>query len=94
MAVAINTKQEADVLEMILAGPKLPVGGVVSEVGENVARISDIGRAVVGKMKLAGFSFAEILSVVFVIGKFIAEHGDDIEAIWKAILALFPNKGG
>lgn len=92
MAVALNTKQEDTVIDTLLGGPPVPVGGRVTDGADKLVKVSEIAKAVVGKMKVGGFSFGEILSVLVALGTFIAEHGDDIEAVWQKVLDLFPNK--
>ena len=85
--------KEDDQLEAAVAlacqGPPASVGGTVSEAGERVAIVAQTMKAVVGKLKVAGLGWGQILSVIAQIGFFIAEHGDDIEAIVRAVLALF-----
>lgn len=80
---------ENDMLDAVCAGPPVKFGGVLSEAGANTVKVGEIMRAVVGELKVKGLGVGQILSVVVLIGYFIKEHGDDIEAIVKAVLSLF-----
>lgn len=59
------------------------------EVGGLVAKYSEVAAAVVPKLRIAGLSLFEIVKAIGLIGYFLAQHGDDIDAIVAAILALF-----
>lgn len=69
--------------------PPETFGGVISDTGGMVAKYSEVAGAVVGKLRVAGLSLFDIARIVGLIGYFFKEHGDDIDAIVKAILALF-----
>lgn len=79
---------EEQMMDAICAGPPVTVQGL-KEIGGKVVDVASVTKAVVGQLKVAGLGFGEILSVVVMIGMFIKEYGDDIEAIVKAVLALF-----
>lgn len=83
----IEAKLEWAVLKAC-EGPPVMVGGVVSDVGSKTVMVTQMLNAVIGKLRIAGVSWGQILTVIGQIGFFIAEHGEDIEAIVQAILAL------
>lgn len=80
---------DEQVLEAAIAFPPVPVAGPLSDFGKKVVKYNEIVRAVVGELKVRGFSLKEILLVVGMIGAFIAEHGEEISKIVEAIVAWF-----
>lgn len=82
-------EQKLDAALELACTPPVKVGGPVSEVGKKIVEVATITRAVVGQLKFKGLSAGQILSVLVLIGTFIAEHGDDIQAIVSAVLTLF-----
>ena len=84
-----NCDPHADLLERALAGPPATASLSVGEVGGKIAQAGEVARAVVGKMKVAGFGIGEIFAALVLIGQLFEKFGPDIEAIFEAIKAAF-----
>ena len=68
------------------------MAGVIGDTAGRLTDVARIAKAVVGELRVKGLSLGDILSVLVMIGTFIAEHGDDIQAIVDKVLALFGKK--
>lgn len=86
------TMTEQEVIDAICAGPPPKMAGVIGDTAGRLTDVARIAKAVVGELRVKGLSLGDILSVLVMIGTFIAEHGDDIQAIVDKVLALFGKK--
>lgn len=86
-----SDEQTRKALVAALQGPKVKVAGRLGDAVKRLLEVKKITNQIVGRMAVSGFSIGDIFSVLTMIGAFVIEHKGDLEAIWAAILELFPN---